>query len=222
MTLQRIADRITYGLSEVWGFDKKLNPKTKQSPTKKERIEQMNQTNLACRIFKEQIDLIQQLPEDERAEVLYKAILYVFNQIENQNENAYVSVSVSISELSKTVYKLLIKNITCKEFSNNYGGRRIGAGRKKQPETPKPTENTPTLDEVLEYAKQQNDMAGVGGFKCSQETAEQFWAHYESIGWRIGNDAKTPITNWKSKLRQWAIKEKTITEPKKEPITLII
>ena len=65
-------------------------------------------------------------------------------------------------------------------------------------------------------------MAGVGGFKCSQETAEQFWAHYESIGWRIGNDAKTPITNWKSKLRQWAIKEKTITEPKKEPITLII
>lgn len=80
----------------------------------------------------------------------------------------------------------------------------------------------PTLDEVLEYAKQQNDMAGVGGFKCSQETADQFWAHYESIGWRIGNDAKTPITNWKSKLRQWAIKEKTITEPKKEPITLII
>lgn len=66
----------------------------------------------------------------------------------------------------------------------------------------------PTLEEVLEYAQQQNEMAGMGGFKCSQETAEQFWAHYESIGWRIGNDAKTPITNWKPKLRQWATKEK--------------
>ena len=51
-------------------------------------------------------------------------------------------------------------------------------------------------------------MAGVGGFKCSQETAEQFWAHYESINWRIGNESRTPITNWKAKLRQWASKDK--------------
>ena len=103
--------------------------------------------NFACRIFKEQIDLIQQLPENERAEVLYKAILSAFNQIENQNdiqienqnEYAYVSVSDSVSVLSKTVYSLLEKNIICKEFSNNYGGRRIGAGRPaKEPEKPMP------------------------------------------------------------------------------------
>ena len=97
--------------------------------------------NIACRIFKEQIELIQQLPENERAEVLYKAIISAFNQfdnqIENQNENAYVSVSVSdsVSVLGKTVYELLRKNIQWKEFSNNYGGKRIGAGKKKQTES---------------------------------------------------------------------------------------
>ena len=104
-------------------------------------VKMQNKNNLACRIFKEQIDLIQQLPENERAEVLYKAILSSLNQIENQNdnqienqnENAYVSVSVSesVSVLGKTVFSLLQKNIVFKEFSNNYGGRRIGAGRKQ-------------------------------------------------------------------------------------------
>ena len=94
--------------------------------------------NVACRIFKEQLDLINQLPENERAIVLYQAICHCFNQIDNQNENqienqneyAYVSVSVSVSELSKCVLELLKKNIVCKEFSNNYGGKREGAGRK--------------------------------------------------------------------------------------------
>lgn len=109
----------------------------------------MENRNIACRIFKEQIDLVLQLPESERAEVLYKAILSVFNQIENQienqfdnqienqNENAYVSVSVSdsVSVLSKTVFSLLKKNIVCKEFSNNYGGRRINAGRPNSSQT---------------------------------------------------------------------------------------
>ena len=101
--------------------------------------------NIACRIFKEQINLINQLPEKERPFVLYLAINSCFNQIEyqndnqsdNQNENAYVSVSVSeslylnqLSEISKCVLELLKKNIVCKEFSNNYGGKRDGSGRK--------------------------------------------------------------------------------------------
>ncbi len=43
-------------------------------------------TNIACRIFKEQIDLINQLPINERAEVLYLAVCNSFNQIGNQNE----------------------------------------------------------------------------------------------------------------------------------------
>lgn len=91
----------------------------------------MENKNIACRIFKEQIDLVLALPEQDRAEVLYKAIISVFNQFENQNENAYVSVSDSVSIIGKKVFNLLEKNIVCKEFSNNYGGKRIGAGKKK-------------------------------------------------------------------------------------------
>lgn len=66
----------------------------------------------------------------------------------------------------------------------------------------------PTLEEVLEYARQQNSFAGCGGFVCTQEQAEEFWSYYESQGWRIGNDSNTPIRDWKPKLRQWCIKAK--------------
>ena len=100
----------------------------------------MENKNIACRIFKEQIDLVLALPEEDRAEVLYKAIISVFNQFENQNENAYVSVSESVSIIGKKVFNLLEKNIVCKEFSNNYGGKRIGAGKKKT-EKPNQIEN---------------------------------------------------------------------------------
>lgn len=68
--------------------------------------------------------------------------------------------------------------------------------------------NPPTLQQVLDYARTQNSVAGMGGFACTQELAEQFWSHYESIGWRVGNENRTPITNWQSKLRNWAAKDK--------------
>ena len=105
--------------------------------------------NLACRVFAEQINLIKQLPENERATVLYGAIMNAFNkcgyqndnqtdnqignQVGYQNEYAYISVSgyESLSSISKCVLDLLSKNIVCKEFSENYGGRREGAGSKK-------------------------------------------------------------------------------------------
>lgn len=186
--------------------------------------------NIACRIFKEQIDLINQLPPNERAVVLYNVINDLFNQfdnqndnqIENQNENAYISVSV----LGKSIYNILYKNISCREFSSNYGGKRIGAGAKKKTDipqiplgTPYPTNNQqykPTLDEVLAFAAQQNQLAGVGGFACTPELAEQFWAHYESIGWRVGNESRTPILNWQTKLRYWAAKDKQAPPPRAE------
>lgn len=65
----------------------------------------------------------------------------------------------------------------------------------------------PTLEEVLEYAKGQNEMAGLGGFRCSRKTAESFWSNYESNGWVLGNESRTPIRDWKAKLRQWSIKD---------------
>lgn len=124
-----------------------------------------NEKNYCLRLFKEQIDLINQLPEGEREKVLYIAVVNAFqtieqnnkksnenqfdNQIENQNENAYISVSVSVSYylnqlsnslhiLSKSVLNLLKKTLEVKEFSSNLGGKRPGAGRKKQEEQQEP------------------------------------------------------------------------------------
>ena len=66
----------------------------------------------------------------------------------------------------------------------------------------------PTLDQVLEYARQQNSIAMCGGFACSEQVAEEFWSHYESQDWRISNESNTPIRDWKPKLRQWCLREK--------------
>lgn len=102
-------------------------------PTFYERRAEMS--NKCCRIFEEQVKLLLSLPNQEEAKtVLYQAIVNSYNQFENQNENAYVSVSVSDSEsislLSKSILELLSKNIVWKSFSNNYGGKRDGAGRR--------------------------------------------------------------------------------------------
>lgn len=63
----------------------------------------------------------------------------------------------------------------------------------------------PTLQEVLEYAKSQSTMARMGGFSCPQKIAEEFWTHYDSQGWVKSNDSRTPVTNWQSLLRSWAL-----------------
>lgn len=72
----------------------------------------------------------------------------------------------------------------------------------------------PKLEELLKYAKEQNDFAGIGGFECSRYTAEQFWSHYQSCGWIVGNGI--PMWDWKAKLREWCIKNKRQEMAKKE------
>lgn len=110
-------------------------------------------SNIACRIFAEQIRMLQSLPnQDDAKNILYQAVIHSLNQfenqienqndnqIENQNENAYVSVSDSDSPLSKSIFNLLAKSIVWKEFSNNYGGKRINSGRKATNEKMKKSE----------------------------------------------------------------------------------
>lgn len=65
------------------------------------------------------------------------------------------------------------------------------------------TRVNPTQEQVLEYAAQQNNMAGVGGFACTPEQAQDFYDYYTGIGWVLPNDAKTPIVDWKPFLRKW-------------------
>lgn len=76
----------------------------------------------------------------------------------------------------------------------------------------------PTLQEVFDYAKQQNDMAGCGGFECTKEMAEEFWGNYAGNGWVVSNESKTPIRDWKAKLRQWAVRNRTKTPADDIPI----
>lgn len=63
----------------------------------------------------------------------------------------------------------------------------------------------PTEEEVMNYAKQQNAFAGVGGFRCTRPTAEQFYSHYDSQHWITGSGI--PIRNWKAKLKEWCSKQ---------------
>jgi hypothetical protein len=110
-----------------------------------------NDENIVCNIYKEQFDLINELPEEERLKVLYLAVFNAFydydkknqkNQLENQVDLTYISNSISISisiynsisNYSKKLLKLLRKTIFCKNYSN-WGGKRSNSGRKKKTET---------------------------------------------------------------------------------------
>ena len=75
------------------------------------------------------------------------------------------------------------------------------------PQTPLNKFSPPTLQEVLTFAKQQNDVAKTGGFSCSKAIAEEFWSHYQANGWIVGNESRTPLRDWKAKLRQWCVRE---------------
>lgn len=72
--------------------------------------------------------------------------------------------------------------------------------------------NKPTLEQVLEYAKKQNSIAGMGGFPCTNEQAEDFFNHYAAQGWIAGNGI--PIHNWQHKLREWVKEKHKLTTPK--------
>lgn len=188
--------------------------------------------NLACRVFAEQLKLINQLPENERATVLYLAINDSFNrcgyQLDKQNgyqdgyqnESAYVSVSESLSEISKCVVELLRKNIVFKEFSNNHGGKREGSGSKKgKPNNPtgknqwtdKPKEEKkvvvkstkPTLEEVTSYCQERGNLVD----------PVKWFDYYSANGWKVG---KNPMKDWKAAVRVWEQKMKQEQEEEKK------
>ena len=77
------------------------------------------------------------------------------------------------------------------------------------------TRATPTQEQVLEYAAQQNEIAGMGGFAVTQEQAQDFYDYYSGIGWVLPNDAKTPIVDWKPFLRKWVRNPRFVSAPVK-------
>ena len=100
-----------------------------------------------------------------------------FNQLENQDENTYISISISkyLSNISKSVLNLLYKTIVCKNYNKNWGGKRKGAGKpiKEEPQTPKKYQD--------ENQDEENNI--------NKENFEKFWAlcpkqtdEYKSFG----------------------------------------
>jgi len=74
----------------------------------------------------------------------------------------------------------------------------------------------PTLEEVLEYARQQNSFAGVGGFACTDEQATDFFNHYDRQGWLLGNGIH--MANWRSGLMKWAQNKRQPQPTNRPPI----
>lgn len=124
--------------------------------------------NIACRIFKEQIELLKSLPNQEEAkEVLYRAVMTSYNQFENQNENQNENAYISLSLLSNNIFKLLSKNIVFKEYNNNYGGKRENSGRKKidKPDMIKEITN----DNKKTKENKNNNYGELGNVKLTEE-----------------------------------------------------
>ena len=63
----------------------------------------------------------------------------------------------------------------------------------------------PTKEEVLTYAREMDNFAGMGGFPCTKAQAIDFYNHYSSQGWISGNGV--PIRDWKRKLPMWVKKD---------------
>lgn len=78
------------------------------------------------------------------------------------------------------------------------------------------TRVAPTEKEVLEYARQQNEMAGMGGFAVTEQQAQDFYDHYSGVGWCLTNDAQTPIRDWRPLLRKWVRNPKFQTKQEQD------
>lgn len=58
----------------------------------------------------------------------------------------------------------------------------------------------PSISEIVDYIQEHN----------LNVDAKKFWKHYESTGWKTGND---PIRNWKGLLKKWSKAEREEDNP---------
>ena len=173
------------------------------------QVENQDEKNTSCNIFLEQLEILNQLPVNERGNVIYLALLKAFsrvgnqvenqdaNQLENQLENTYISISksISLSKLSISVLNLLNKTLGCKIYSKNWGGKRTGSGKK----TVKPIENPiikPTKKEIEEYCQSLGKRF---------DDIDDFIAYYDASDW---NDRAGLPINWKHAVISWISRAK--------------
>lgn len=187
-------------------------------------------------------DMIQDLSPDKQVEIM-RAILafpngnsdtHIWNKIIKpqleQSAKLYKEKSDRFAENRKKrwqqKYEQICEQISDKkseQISNRYQNvnvnvkEKVNINSRKDSSSLQTTRVQPTQDEVLEYARQQNDMAGVGGFACTEEQAQDFYDYYSGIGWHLPNDAQTPILDWKPFFRKWVRNPKHKNESLKDP-----
>ena len=101
---------------------------------------------------------------------------------------------LSYKEKKITPIGVIKKKKGKKELCGNEGGRRKEKSCAKKEKT---VQNPPTLEQVEEYCRQIN----------SSVDAKKFLSNYSAVGWVTGNGI--PITDWRAKLDEWTINEKT-------------
>lgn len=139
---------------------------------------------------------------------------------ENMDENDKIFEPRTQAEIDMwNMFREYAKQDMERLLKNTENGKKGGRPAQPKPvEQPKEPEKQvrgsfvpPTLEEVLEYAKEMNSIAGMGGFICSRQTATDFFNHYQSQGWLIGNGIH--MTDWKPRIAKWAkIEEKNALE----------
>lgn len=90
-------------------------------------------SNFIINIFQEQFNLIDNLPDNEKKEVLYFLIQSRFNQLDccEKQSTLSTSTSTSLSKLSLSVIDIISKTMKVREMKENHGGARKGAGAPK-------------------------------------------------------------------------------------------
>lgn len=180
------------------------------------QVENQDEKNTSCNIFLEQLELLNQLPVNERGNVIYLALLKAFsrtsnqlenqndNQLENQLENTYISISksISLSKLSISVLNLLNKTLGCKIYSKNWGGKRTGSGKKGSKPLDKPVIK-PTKKEIEDYC----DLI------AKKIDIDDFIAYYDATDWK--DDLGQPVI-WKRKVLKFAQSYDASKEEKKK------
>ena len=178
------------------------------------QVENQDEKNTSCNIFLEQLELLNQLPIDERGNVIYLALLKAFsrncnqfenqddNQLENQLENTYISISksISLSKLSISVLNLLNKTLNCKIYSKNWGGKRTGSGKKGSKPIDKPIIK-PTRKEIEDYCS----------LVAKKIDIDEFIAYYDATDWK--DELGQPVI-WKRKVLTFARNYKPKEEEK--------
>ena len=129
-----------------------------------------------------------------------KAVINAASSIKNDSFRDYVLLKANScgKKEERSKEEITVNSNTVNSNSNIIVdiGYEYPIDRVSETDTPKPKKNAnkpfkkPTIEEIAAYIQERN----------SPIDAEQFYAYYESIGWKVGNK---PMKSWKMAIVTW-------------------